>query len=573
MLIKKDEIEKYIFDPDNPKLCKSYNLLLNIAKKDNYSFFSPEFLQYFFGEQVLNDDFKNELWDIPDDYDSLTFNEKVNLFKNQLSKNDLDDIEYNINTDKIEKYSFFKKLSTINERLTEVSDVYGYDIEEDFKEYILKNIFENDNIFLNEYQFNNKEYNQRYIFFSKYFLKPLSSNITRTSIMITMEENIDKFLKYEQENIKPIFLKKIEDVDLLLDVLQNDIDKPKDKNIIKEDINTINSISISNFFSIKDLKIDNLENKKEIYIVGENGDGKTLFLQAIACALKGVEEDGQGSFRNIKNDFKLEIVDSLNNSFKCDKNHTYKNFLAYGAMRNNNCNNIEDKTGFLTLFNSAVDLENPIKWLIRLDHSEKKEEKNFISVAQAKQLIKNILNGEVDNIDITSKEVIFKEKGSPVEFDRLSAGYKGSITILCDILIRLSENQPYITDITKYRGIVLIDEVELHLHPRWEYEFMQKLRGFFPLVQFIVTTHSPTVILGASKEAIFFNIYKDDNGNVCISNQKPIKDNFLNEIQSNIFNFDINKQRITYPREEDKKQNQKARKSLLELIDMIEKDK
>ena len=47
---------------------------------------------------------------------------------------------------------------------------------------------------------------------------------------------------------------------------------------------------------------------------------------------------------------------------------------------------------------------------------------------------------------------------------------------------------------------------------------MKKLRDTFPLIQFIVTTHSPTVILGASKEAVFYKIYKED-GKVTISNQ------------------------------------------------------
>ena len=47
---------------------------------------------------------------------------------------------------------------------------------------------------------------------------------------------------------------------------------------------------------------------------------------------------------------------------------------------------------------------------------------------------------------------------------------------------------------------------------------MQKLRETFPLIQFIVTTHSPTVILGASKEAVFYKVYKDE-GEVKISNQ------------------------------------------------------
>ena len=47
---------------------------------------------------------------------------------------------------------------------------------------------------------------------------------------------------------------------------------------------------------------------------------------------------------------------------------------------------------------------------------------------------------------------------------------------------------------------------------------MKKLRDIFPLIQFIVTTHSPTVILGASNKAVFYKIYKE-NGEVKISNQ------------------------------------------------------
>ena len=78
-------------------------------------------------------------------------------------------------------------------------------------------------------------------------------------------------------------------------------------------------------------------------------------------------------------------------------------------MRNSNCKTKEDETGFLTLFNNELDLKNPIKWLITLDHSESKGEKNFISISKAKQLIKNILNSEVD-IEITSTEVIFYRK-------------------------------------------------------------------------------------------------------------------------------------------------------------------
>jgi AAA15 family ATPase/GTPase len=104
-----------------------------------------------------------------------------------------------------------------------------------------------------------------------------------------------------------------------------------------------------------------------------------------------------------------------------------------------------------------------------------------------------------------------------VSFEQLSAGYKGVITIICDLISRLSEKQQ-VESIADFQGVVLIDEVELHLHPKWKYNFMKKLRDTFPEIQFIVTTHSPTVILGASKEAVFYKIYKEE-GEVKISNQ------------------------------------------------------
>jgi predicted ATP-binding protein involved in virulence len=115
----------------------------------------------------------------------------------------------------------------------------------------------------------------------------------------------------------------------------------------------------------------------------------------------------------------------------------------------------------------------------------------------------------------------------------------------------------------------LIDEIELHLHPKWQYGFMQKLRDTFPLLQFIVTTHSPTVLLGASMDAVYYHIYKKE-GIVAVSEQKEINSDFLNDIQSNIFGFDVNDERINHPSNDDIGRHQKAKKGLLSLIDTIE---
>ncbi len=331
-----------------------------------------------------------------------------------------------------------------------------------------------------------------------------------------------------------------------------------------ESISTLDSIEIQKFFSIETIELNNLKNQKEIYIVGENGDGKTLLLQAIAIGLRGVEDGEIFNLLRNQEGYQISIKDSHNQLL-----YKYQNIIAYGALRNSVCQMKEDKAGYLTLFSGEYDLKNPIEWLLALDYSQKAGQKSVISVEDAKKLLAKLLNSDIE-IEITPPhQVIFKEKGSPVSFEQLSAGYKGVITIVCDMIARFSQNQQ-VDNIAQFQGIVLIDEIELHLHPRWQYSFMQKLRETFPLIQFIVTTHSPTILLGASMEAVYYTIYKEE-GVVKISAQKEVNNNFLNDIQSTIFGFDVNKERIHNPSKDDKRRQKRAKEGLLSLIDTIEK--
>ena len=535
MSIDKNDIEKYIFDPKNPKQCKSYKLLLSISKSENLIYVSPDFIAQAYEKEILNESFIDKLWDKPDDFDKLNIMDKISLYQTSLSRKEYREHLYSIkiDNDKLIYNKIFSKFIDLHpyNYISSIFPTYSEDLlktklEFNPEEYSWAGYKEHRDTYL----FNQNYHGHKVLFTNNEIdLNKANDFFDVSTIVVTTNYNLffdipkssatGSLIRRNNinKNIKPIFLKKIEDVDLLLNVLEQDINKEKNKDIIKEEVSIIKSIEIENFFSIKNIKIKNLKDKKEIYILGENGDGKTLLLQAIAIALKGTQKDGQEKFREIKDTFDLNILDSSDKSYTADESTIYQNMFAYGANRNNNCQLKEDDTGYLSLFDNSLDLKDPIKWLQFLDYSENKNEDNIISTAQAKQLIKEILNSDVE-IDINPSEVTFTEKGSIVEFDRLSAGYKGVITIICDMLVRLSENQPYVTDIKDYEGIVLIDEVELHLHPKWKYNFVKNIRETFPLIQFIFTTHSPTVILGASSEAVFYKIYKED-GEVCISNQ------------------------------------------------------
>jgi Predicted ATP-binding protein involved in virulence len=77
---------------------------------------------------------------------------------------------------------------------------------------------------------------------------------------------------------------------------------------------------------------------------------------------------------------------------------------------------------------------------------------------------------------------------------QLSQGEKSLLALVGDIARRLAMMNPALDDPLKGEGIILIDEIDLHLHPRWQRNIVRRLRETFPKCQFILTTHSPLVI-------------------------------------------------------------------------------
>jgi predicted ATP-binding protein involved in virulence len=89
--------------------------------------------------------------------------------------------------------------------------------------------------------------------------------------------------------------------------------------------------------------------------------------------------------------------------------------------------------------------------------------------------------------------VVNKDK-TKLAIDQLSDGEKCCIAMMGDLARRMAIANPDKSDSLDSSGIVLIDEIELHLHPEWQRSIVPSLRGVFPNVQFIITTHSPQVL-------------------------------------------------------------------------------
>jgi len=91
-------------------------------------------------------------------------------------------------------------------------------------------------------------------------------------------------------------------------------------------------------------------------------------------------------------------------------------------------------------------------------------------------------------------EYLFGKKGAEVPFPALSDGYRAFHGWLGDLLYHVCETCPSGKKLTENRGIVMVDEIDLHLHPKWQMTVLQTLAKELPNIQFIVTSHSPLIV-------------------------------------------------------------------------------
>lgn len=89
-----------------------------------------------------------------------------------------------------------------------------------------------------------------------------------------------------------------------------------------------------------------------------------------------------------------------------------------------------------------------------------------------------------------------------LELDQLSGGQRAVLALAADLAWRMAQGNPHLDDPLRSEAVVLIDEIELHLHPSWQQRVLIDLRRTFPNAQFIVSTHSPQVLTTVEPEHV-----------------------------------------------------------------------
>lgn len=290
------------------------------------------------------------------------------------------------------------------------------------------------------------------------------------------------------------------------------------KYILTNDYFPIEYIHIKNFKSIDDLTIDfkedELNKKSWLFLLGENGVGKSSILQAIAVGLKlerklieplipSLIKKGKRTAeitikeRNNENIIYTKLVRKTGTVEQSGSFNSY--LIGYGSLRLS-VDEIESsspkdtsKISYQNLFKPTKALNDVTKWL-RSIHRNDVDFFDRIAIS-IKQLLPH--DKSDTNLSIKNGEIVLGN--SETLFAELSDGYKSTITLAIDIMMKLSDAQ---SDMKVMSGIVLIDELGNQLHPRWQMRIVRQLREVFPNINFIISTHHPLCLRGAEREEI-----------------------------------------------------------------------
>lgn len=209
---------------------------------------------------------------------------------------------------------------------------------------------------------------------------------------------------------------------------------------------------------------------------------------------------------------------------------------------------------FITLFREDAALTNTTEWLIKLHNTAR--EGDAIS-EQALQHIKQAFSTELFpkpvELLVDARSALLRiDKGNAVPLHQLSDGYRSMLALALDLLRWVIQAFPDAANPLECYGVVLIDELDAHLHPSWQRQIGYWLRQKFPNIQFIVATHSPFLAQVADSDesgtAIteentvvtgIVRLVETDDGVKAVSNLEPVQDLRVDQIlMSPLFELD-----------------------------------
>jgi predicted ATP-binding protein involved in virulence len=223
---------------------------------------------------------------------------------------------------------------------------------------------------------------------------------------------------------------------------------------------------------------------------------------------------------------------------------------GYGANRKMGVTSLSETLSFdrcASLFSDDETLINAEEWLLQSDYAvarsapgntERLKQRFGLIQDTLKQLLPDISDIRIAPADDDNPRPAaeFLTPYGWVPLKSLSLGYKTVIAWTVDLAARLIERYPQSEDPLAEPAVVLVDEIDLHLHPKWQRTIMSFLTERFPNTQFIVTAHSPLVVQAAKNANIV--LLRREGDHVVIDNDPEIIDNWrVEQVLASVFDL------------------------------------
>lgn len=316
----------------------------------------------------------------------------------------------------------------------------------------------------------------------------------------------------------------------------------------------VKKIKVNNLFHLHNFDIElGSEDTPHLILTGRNGSGKTVLLNAISDFLDKIKKDTdlvftkiEGWLTSFKRDYTQATTDQerLESKNRLDRvQKQYNNLYSKVDLEFSNVYDLVQKYNdgdFIVAFYQAtrkvgmVAPKNPTKPQYAIKGSNRdivaKEFLNFMSdlkiqealarnennIADADEirlwfenfesLLREIYNEPSLKLQFDYKDYSFMinivEDNKSFTFNQMSDGYSAVFEIIVDLILKMQDKKSVVRSYQK-EGIVLIDEIETHLHLELQKNILPLLTKIFPNIQFIVTTHSPFVLNSLSNAVAF----------------------------------------------------------------------
>ena len=275
------------------------------------------------------------------------------------------------------------------------------------------------------------------------------------------------------------------------------------------------------FALIHDVSTRYMEDDTVRYVYKKDGDAthslQRQFPQYITCDLMwmdalitsiGMTRKGEASNTEISNyDLPKKLSLTLNNNnikapIFCLQNFDRDWHLAKNTQDINVTTGMTLRSdGYKECLTGKGNEETIQKWCLKMSFLEFQRKQEVHEYQLFQNTIKQFMSIMLETSDDVKIEYSVESSGMELTIGEhkdsiynLSTGYRAILSMIMELAYRASVLNPTMQDFSELEGVVLIDEIDAHLHPKWQWKILDAIRQVFPRVQFIIATHSPIVI-------------------------------------------------------------------------------